>query len=201
MFEVWDHDMKQHIAMQVPKSVLPQVNSSNAFPSLERILRLSSGENGQSTKEMLQAILKEPKYDFISPQTRTVFGNLAGLAEQTFSSVIATMQLPLQQFLSPVLAASTNATDIDILSLRKRPTTLYVVIPTNKLNAARAAARPAAGANDEPASGAERTDQPAAGTDAGGTISCPCGETASVVPVPSQRLVGLRSSIATEAAK
>ncbi|MDQ6647308.1 MAG: type IV secretory system conjugative DNA transfer family protein, partial [Pseudomonadota bacterium] len=66
--------------------------------------------------------------------TRTVFGNLSGLAEQTFSSVIATMQAPLQQFLSPVLAAATNATDIDVLSLRRRPTSLYVVLPTNKLD-------------------------------------------------------------------
>ncbi|MEP7185129.1 MAG: type IV secretory system conjugative DNA transfer family protein [Rhodanobacter sp.] len=134
MFEAWDHDIDQLSDARAPREILPQVNSSVAFPSLERILRLSSGENGKSTKELLQAILKEPEYDFISPQTRTVFGNLAGLAEQTFSSVIATMQSPLQQFLSPVLAASTNATDIDILSLRKQPTTLYVVIPTNKLD-------------------------------------------------------------------
>lgn len=44
------------------------------------------------------------------------------------------MQAPLQQFLSPVLAAATNATDIDIGRLRKVPTTLYVIIPTNKLD-------------------------------------------------------------------
>jgi type IV secretion system protein VirD4 len=44
------------------------------------------------------------------------------------------MQAPLQQFLSPILAAATNATDIDVASLRKRPTTLYVIIPTNKLD-------------------------------------------------------------------
>lgn len=113
---------------------MPDVNASPKFPSFERILRLSSGTDGQSTKDMLQSILKEPKYAFISSQTRTVFGNLSGLAEQTFSSVIATMQSPLQQFLSPVLAASTNSTDIDIGSFRKRPTTLYVIIPTNKLD-------------------------------------------------------------------
>jgi type IV secretion system protein VirD4 len=83
---------------------------------------------------MLQIILKDPRYAFVSAQTRTVFGNLAGLAEQTFSSVLATMQAPLQQFLSPILAAATNATDIDVASLRKRPTTLYVIIPTNKLD-------------------------------------------------------------------
>ncbi|WP_164914520.1 type IV secretory system conjugative DNA transfer family protein, partial [Xanthomonas translucens] len=114
--------------------VFPSINASPKFPSLERILRFSSGENGKSTLQTLQDILKNPKYTYISPQTRTVFGNLAGLAEQTFSSVIATMQAPLQQFLSPTLAAATNATDIDILSLRKCPTTLYVIIPTNKLD-------------------------------------------------------------------
>jgi type IV secretion system protein VirD4 len=134
MFEAWDHNVHQLIAIQTPPELLPQINSSPAFPSLERILRFSSGENGQSTKEMLQGILKDPRHTYVSPQTRTVFGNLTGLAEQTFSSVIATMQAPLQQFLSPVLAAATNATDFDILSLRKRPTTLYVDIPTNKLD-------------------------------------------------------------------
>ncbi|WP_158880057.1 type IV secretory system conjugative DNA transfer family protein [Rhodanobacter sp. L36] len=134
MFEAWDHQVGPLIASRAPRELIPDVNDSPNFPSLERVLRFSSGTDGQSTKDMLQAILKEPKYAFISPQTRTVFGNLVGLAEQTFSSVIATMQAPLQQFLSPVLAASTNATDIDIASLRRRPTTLYVIIPTNKLD-------------------------------------------------------------------
>ena len=133
MFESWDHQSKQFLAIGATK-LIPDINTSADFPSLERILRFSSGTDGQNTKDMLQSILKDPACTFISPQTRTVFGNLAGLAEQTFSSVIATMQAPLQQFLSPVLAAATNATDIDIGSLRKRPTTLYVIIPTNKLD-------------------------------------------------------------------
>jgi type IV secretion system protein VirD4 len=134
LFEAWDDEFGQLATTKAPSRVLPDINTSPKFPSLERILRFSSGTDGQSTKEMLQNILKDPSYAFVSPQTRTVFGNLAGLAEQTFSSVIATMQAPLQQFLSPVLAAATNATDIDIGSLRKRPTTLYVIIPTNKLD-------------------------------------------------------------------
>jgi len=134
LFEAWDEESRQLMTSQAPPLVMPAINTSPKFPSLERILRFSSGTDGQSTKEMLQNILKNPSYAFVSPQTRTVFGNLAGLAEQTFSSVIATMQAPLQQFLSPVLAAATNATDIDIGSLRKRPTTLYVIIPTNKLD-------------------------------------------------------------------
>lgn len=93
--------------------LMPQVDSSTSFPSLERMLRLSSGEGAQSTREMLESSINDPKYNFISPQTGTVFGNLSGLAEKIFSSVIATMRSPLQQFLSPVLAASTNATDIE----------------------------------------------------------------------------------------
>ncbi|WP_426683285.1 type IV secretory system conjugative DNA transfer family protein [Xanthomonas translucens pv. undulosa] len=134
MFEAWDHTINELMAWKAPEALFPSINASPKFPSLERILRFSSGENGKSTLQTLQDILKNPKYTYISQQTRTVFGNLAGLAEQTFSSVIATMQAPLQQFLSPTLAAATNATDIDILSLRKCPTTLYVIIPTNKLD-------------------------------------------------------------------
>lgn len=133
MFESWDHQNAKFLSLDLGKW-RPEISTSEDFPSLERILRMSSGTGGQDTKKMLQAILEESAHPFISPQTRTVFGNLVGLAEQTFSSVIATMQAPLQQFLSPVLAAATNATDIDIGSLRKVPTTLYVIIPTNKLD-------------------------------------------------------------------
>ena len=134
MFETWDADILPMIQLRASWELFPDPNTSPKFPSLERILRLSSGFNGKSTKETLQAILSDPEHVFVSSQTRTVFGNLSGLAEQTFSSVIASMQAPLQQFLNPVLAAATNATDIDILGLRKRPTTLYVIIPTNKLD-------------------------------------------------------------------
>ena len=122
LFEVWDVHGR------------PDPNASPLYPSLERILRFSSGMEGRSIKDTLQLLLADPAQGQLSPQTRTVFGNLLGLAEQTFSSVIATVQAPLQQFLSPILAAATNATDFDVAALRKRPTTLYVVIPTNKLD-------------------------------------------------------------------
>lgn len=131
MFERWDY----RLAQSAPDQDRPEPNVSEDFPSLERILRLSSGAGSQGTKDMLQTIIKDSqKYPYVSPQTRTVFGNLGGLAEQTFSSVIATMQAPLQQFLSPALASATNATDFDITSLRRKPTTIFVDIPTNKLD-------------------------------------------------------------------
>jgi len=129
LFEAWDSS-HPNSAGASPSLV----NTLEDFPSFERILRFSSGSDDESTREMLVALLKEAKPGTISTQTRTVFANLAGLADDTCSSVIATMQAPLQQFLSPILAAATNATDFDIRSLRKKPTTLYVNIPTNKLD-------------------------------------------------------------------
>jgi type IV secretion system protein VirD4 len=127
MFEAWDRLWRE--------GFLSDPNVVENFPSFERILRFSAGTSGLGTKDLLQVIVSDTKnYAFVSPQTRTVFSNLTGLAEQTFSSVIATMQAPLQQFLSPVLAAATNATDVDTTTIRRQPTTLYVDIPTNKLD-------------------------------------------------------------------
>jgi type IV secretion system protein VirD4 len=127
LFEGWE---------QLWRASLPSdPNSVESFPSFERILRFSAGTEGQGTLQMLQSILQGPQpHSFLSPQTRTIFSNLAGLAEQTFSSVIASMHAPLQQFLNPILAAATNATDFDVTAIRKHPTTLYVDIPTNKLD-------------------------------------------------------------------
>ncbi|AOD15584.1 type IV secretory system conjugative DNA transfer family protein [Xanthomonas fragariae] len=129
MFERWDR--RRNLGFDG----VDDPNQSPLFPSLERILRFSSGgDGGESTADLLKNILTSKNYSYISPQTRSTFNALAGLAEQTFSSVIATMQAPLQQFLSPILAAATNATDIDVTAIRKRLTTVYVIIPTQKLD-------------------------------------------------------------------
>ncbi|MGH8156194.1 MAG: type IV secretory system conjugative DNA transfer family protein [Rhodanobacteraceae bacterium] len=134
LFEAWDADMLPLVPAGAPRTALPHPDTSPKFPSFERILRLSSGADGGGIKATLDAILSDSRYAYVSPQTRTVFRNLCGLAKQTFSSVLATMQAPLQQFLNPLLAAATNGTDFDLASLRKRPTTLYVIVPANKLD-------------------------------------------------------------------
>lgn len=131
LFEAWERKTADRL---VPGGAVGDKDDAPVFPSFERVLRFSSGSRHGGSRETLENLLKDPSYDYISPQTRTVFGNLVGLAEQTFSSVIASMQAPLQQFLSPILAAATNASDFDVTSLRKRLTTLYVIIPTNKLD-------------------------------------------------------------------
>lgn len=131
LFENWDHQMQQR-ANRGLKLLDP--NADPQFPSFERIYRLSTGDGvGADTKTLIQKFLRDPVYGFLSPSTRTAFASLGALAEQTFSSVIGSMQEPLQQFLSPILAASTNACDFQVRQLRRQPMTIYVVIPPDKL--------------------------------------------------------------------
>lgn len=123
MYECWDYRIKQ--------GQKPDPNRDLAFPSFERIYRLSTGDGeGGDLKQTIRQWLGT---SVISEQTRTELSGLVGLSEETFSSVIASMQEPLQQFISPILAAATNATDFDVMALRQRRMSIYVVIPPDKL--------------------------------------------------------------------
>jgi type IV secretion system protein VirD4 len=51
LFEAWDDEFGQLATTKASSRVLPDINISPKFPSLERILRFSSGTDGQSTKE------------------------------------------------------------------------------------------------------------------------------------------------------
>jgi len=134
MFERWDENLKWLTEVGVEAGMMPDPNVSDEFPSFERVLRLSSGTDEMGVKELLTTVVKDRANAFVSPQTKTVFRNLVGLPDETFSSVMASMQAPLQQFLSPILAAATNATDFKVEDFRKVLSTLYVIIPTNKLD-------------------------------------------------------------------
>jgi type IV secretion system protein VirD4 len=128
LFEAWEAQAAPAVGSHPDRP-----NGSPAFPSLERIYRFSTGDGGE-LKAFLQQRREAP---FASAATRTAFASLTNMAEQTLSSVIATTQAPLQQFLSPALAAATNATDFDLQQLRRRPSTVYVVIPPHRLGEAR----------------------------------------------------------------
>jgi type IV secretion system protein VirD4 len=123
MYDCWDYRIKQGQKLDP--------NRDTAFPSFERIYRLSTGDGqGGDLKETIRQWLGTR---IIGEQTRTELSGLVGLSEETFSSVIASMQEPLQQFISPILAAATNATDFDVMELRRRRMSIYVVIPPDKL--------------------------------------------------------------------
>ncbi|HUA79274.1 MAG TPA: type IV secretory system conjugative DNA transfer family protein, partial [Dyella sp.] len=132
MFERWD----QLVIAAQKENIRLDVNKHLLFPSFQRIFKLSTGPGYKNTKAMVDAYLSHPDYAFLSDEPRTAFASLASLAEQTFSSVIGSMQEPLQQFLSPILAGATNATDFDVAMLRRQRMTLYVVVPPEKLGEA-----------------------------------------------------------------
>lgn len=131
LFESWDHELKERAGSDADAL---DPNGHAHFPSFERIYRFSTGAGaGVGTKELIEQILGDPECRFIGDATRTAFASIVSLAEQTFSSVIGSMQEPLQQFLNPILAAATNACDFRVDRLRRQPMTVYVVIPPSKL--------------------------------------------------------------------
>jgi type IV secretion system protein VirD4 len=125
MFDAWDDMVNK--GMRLDPDVSPQ------FPSFERIYRLSSSD-GRDMKVYLQELIKAP---FLSSEARTALANLVSQAEQTLSSIMASMHEPLHAFLNPVLAAATNASDFDVTWLRKKKMSIYVVISPDKLGEAR----------------------------------------------------------------
>lgn len=137
MYERWDNLVQADAVSAGPDraSAACPVRHPNVdpnFPSFERIYRLSCGDGeGGDLKEQIRQWLREAR--FLSDEARNPLSGLVGLAGETFSSAIATMQEPLQQFISPILAGATNASDFDVSTLRKRLTTIFVVIPPSKL--------------------------------------------------------------------
>ena len=136
MFENWDDIRRQNYPGA--KGDAPDPHSDPRFPSLERIYRMTSGGGRQGgVRQLIEDALSAANrkdHAHLSQQTCTAFSSLAGLPEETFSSVIASVQAPLQQFLSPILAAATNATDFDVMDVRRQKMTIYVVIPPQKLD-------------------------------------------------------------------
>lgn len=133
LYERWDSEVRQLVASGVPGNALPDPNASSLFPSFERIFRLSAG-NGGDPKEFIRSLMAAT---YASADTRTSLASLVSQAEETFASILGSMQEPLNQFLNPMLAAATNACDFSLSELRRKRMTLYVVVPPHKLAEAR----------------------------------------------------------------
>lgn len=133
LFERWDAHVRELAARGVPIDARPQPNTSPLFPSLERVFRLSTGD-GSDLKAYVRRLMDQP---WVGADTRTSLASLASQADETFASIIGSLQEPLNQFLNPMLADATNACDFNLADLRRKPMTLYVVVPPNKLAEAR----------------------------------------------------------------
>jgi type IV secretion system protein VirD4 len=133
MYERWDADVRTLLQAGVPRGGWPDPDASPRFPSFERLFRLSAGDGGE-LKPYLRGLMAQP---FVGRDTRASLSSLVSQADETFASIIGSLQEPLAQFLNPLLAHATNACDFTLSDLRRRKTTVYVVVPPNKLAEAR----------------------------------------------------------------
>ncbi|HLM52176.1 MAG TPA: type IV secretory system conjugative DNA transfer family protein [Pseudoxanthomonas sp.] len=104
-----------------------------AYPTIGKIYRLLSGE-GMEPKETKQEFFKRlATENFLSAKAKLGLGNLASLADQTFSSVIATTQSPIALFGNPVVDAATSGNSFWLHDLRRTVQSVYVGVPPSKL--------------------------------------------------------------------
>lgn len=101
-------------------------------PTLGDIYRLLSGGEG-NLREFLQSLMERP---YVQASTRLGLANVAGLAEETFTSVIAMTQSPLLIMANPIVDAATSRNDFWLHDLRRQVFTIYVGIAPSKLSEA-----------------------------------------------------------------
>ena len=104
----------------------------DGYPTLGAIYRLLSGD-GKDLKVYLKSLLG---LSHVSHDTRTAFANITALAEQTFTSVIASAQAPLLIMANPILDMATSGNDFWLPDLRRRVQSIYVGISPSKLTEA-----------------------------------------------------------------
>ncbi|MCX7512382.1 type IV secretory system conjugative DNA transfer family protein [Frateuria hangzhouensis] len=107
-------------------------DKKDGYPTLGAVYRLLSGD-GNDLKAHLKTVLEHPH---ISPGTRTAFANITALADQTFTSVIASTQAPLLILANPILDKATSGNDFWLPDLRRRVQSIYVGISPSKLTEA-----------------------------------------------------------------
>ena len=105
----------------------------SALPTLGAIYRLLSGD-GDDLKQLLRDLANKP---FVHADTRLGFANITGLADETFTSVIAVTQAPLLILANPIVDAATSRSDFNLGDLRRRVQSIYVGISPSKLGEAR----------------------------------------------------------------
>jgi len=107
-----------------------------AWPTLGDVYRFLSavGAPGESKQDVFRRHMTAP---FAGDKARMGLGNLVELADQTFSSIIATTQAPLRIFGNPVVDAATSGNDFDLRDLRRRVQSIYVGVAPARLVEAR----------------------------------------------------------------
>lgn len=132
--------------------------------TIGELLRQSSGK-GQPVKDYLQGIVTERNFrevEEVDEETGEITATLVPVTEwdgegmpplsqecvdalnrftstsdNTLSSIMATFNVPLTMWASPIVDAATSANDFDLRQVRKKRMSIYIGIPANKLAEAR----------------------------------------------------------------
>lgn len=132
--------------------------------TMGELLRQSSGK-GQPIKDHLQGIINERNYrevEEVDEETGEItialepirqwdgeglpplsmecvdaLSRFTSTSDNTLSSIMATFNVPLTIWASPIIDAATSANDFDLRDVRKRRISIYLGVPANKLAEAR----------------------------------------------------------------
>lgn len=102
---------------------------AGTFPTLGQIFRLASGD-GADLKQYLRQLSQRR---FLGDRAKTAFAGLLSQEKETFSSIMGTLNEPLNAFINPVLDAATSANDFLLTDLRRKKMTIYIGIQPGKL--------------------------------------------------------------------
>jgi len=103
--------------------------------TIGELLRQSSGK-GLPIKQYIQNIILKRQETDLPPLTNECIDALnrfTSTSDNTLSSILATFNVPLTLWASPVVDAATSANDFDLRDVRKRRISIYVGVPANKL--------------------------------------------------------------------
>jgi type IV secretion system protein VirD4 len=106
--------------------------------SVGEMLRQSSGQ-GRSLKEHLAGTIAQRQRCArpLTSECSDALTRLLANSDNTLASIVATFNAPLTIFADAVVDAATSADDFDLDDLRRRPMTVYVRIPPNRIASAR----------------------------------------------------------------
>jgi type IV secretion system protein VirD4 len=107
--------------------------------TIGEMLRIVGGD-GKPVRETVTHLINQREFSEkpLSYDCIAAFGRfLANTAENTLTGIVGTFLAPLTPFADPVTDAATSASDFDLGDVRKKPMTIYVVLPFDELEPAR----------------------------------------------------------------
>jgi len=102
--------------------------------TLGELLRQASGQ-GRPLHEHLRAVIaaRQAEGRRLPDACVDALNRFLSTSENTLSSILATLSAPLTLFADPMVDAATSGDDFSLLDLRRRPLSVYLVIPANRL--------------------------------------------------------------------